>query len=112
MSLSPLPSLDELAADPVKVASLSPEAARSVALRALVVLGALASVSTAPISPARQSDDEDNLLTTEEAAQRLGVSQDWLYRRAASLPFTVRLGRALRFSVRGLDRYIRLRAGR
>ncbi len=55
---------------------------------------------------------EDRLLTVEEAAKKLGLSTDWLYRRARKLPFTVRLGRRLRFSERGLDRYIRQRQGR
>jgi excisionase family DNA binding protein len=107
-----VPSLDELAADPRKAATLSPDAARAVTMRCAAVLAAVASVST-PLAPQPRDDDEDGLLlTTEEAAQRLGVSQDWLYRRAATLPFTVRLGRSLRFSIRGLERYIRQREGR
>ena len=54
---------------------------------------------------------EDRLLTVEEAAGKLGVSPDWLYRRR--LPFTVRLGpRQLRFSAQGIERYIRQRQGR
>jgi len=52
------------------------------------------------------------LLTVEDVAQKLGVAPDWLYRRAVRLPFTVRLGRALRFSEEGLDRWIRARNGR
>jgi excisionase family DNA binding protein len=55
---------------------------------------------------------EDHLLTVEEAAERLGTSRDWLYRKAHKLPFTVRLGpRQLRFSSRGIDRYLRTRQG-
>lgn len=56
---------------------------------------------------------EDSLLTVQEAAERLGVSPDYLYRHARKFPFTVRLGpRQLRFSSGGIDRYIRNRAGR
>src|SRR5687768_13806520 len=55
----------------------------------------------------RVSDDADNLLTVEEAAARLKCSEDWLYRRAKRLPFTVRVGRNLRFSERGIDAAIR-----
>jgi hypothetical protein len=41
---------------------------------------------------------------------RLGTTPDWLYRQAKRLPFTVRLGpRQLRFSSRGITRYIRQR---
>ena len=54
----------------------------------------------------------DRLLTVKEAAQRLGVSADWLYRHARTLPFVVRLGAGLRFSARGIERYIRQRRGR
>ncbi len=55
----------------------------------------------------------DRLLTVEEAAHRLGVSKDFLYRKARVLPFTVRLGpRQLRFSLRGIERHIRQRQGR
>ncbi len=56
--------------------------------------------------------DPDHLLTVTEAAQRLQVSQDWLYRHAGGLPFTVRVGRYLRFSSSGIDRYIHQQAGR
>ena len=45
-----------------------------------------------------------------EAAQRLGTSEDWLYRHAAELPFTKRLSeRQLRFSSAGIEQYIRRR---
>lgn len=55
---------------------------------------------------------EDHLLTVEEAAERLGTSRDWLYCKAHKLPFTVRLGsRQLRFSSKGIDRYLRTRQG-
>ena len=53
----------------------------------------------------------DNLLTVKEAAARLKCSEDWLYRQATRLPFTVRLGRSLRFSSRGIDTHIRSKTG-
>ena len=50
---------------------------------------------------------EDHLLTVEEAASRLDTSEDWLYRHAAKLPFTVRLApRQLRFSAQGIAQYL------
>ena len=58
------------------------------------------------------SAPEDHLLTVPEAAERLGTSCDWLYRHAHKLPFTIRLGsRQLRFSSRGIERYLRNRQG-
>ena len=57
-------------------------------------------------------EEEDRLLEVEEAAKRLAVSTDTLYRRARSLPFTVRVGNSVRFSLRGLSRFIETRQGR
>ncbi len=57
-------------------------------------------------------DQPDELLDVEEAARRLSLSCDHLYRHAKELPFTVRIGRRLRFSAKGLERYIRQRQGR
>jgi predicted DNA-binding transcriptional regulator AlpA len=53
----------------------------------------------------------DRLLNVAEAAVKLGVKPDWLYRHHRSLPFTVRHGRLLRFSELGIDDYIRRRLG-
>lgn len=58
----------------------------------------------------RIANEPDELLTAKQAATRLGVSEDFLY-RAKELPFRVQLGRRVRFSARGIGRYIRLRAG-
>jgi excisionase family DNA binding protein len=54
----------------------------------------------------------DRRLNVEEAAEKLGVSKDYLYRHADRLPFTVRIGRGLGFSEAGIDRYLRQRSGR
>ena len=56
---------------------------------------------------AREAQDTGRLMSAHEAAQVLGVSTSWLYRRARSLPFTVRLpGRGIRFSYTGVRKYI------
>lgn len=55
----------------------------------------------------------DRLLDAKEAAEMLGTSEDYMYRHAARLPFTVRLGqKQLRFSQAGIERYIHQRSGR
>ncbi len=59
-----------------------------------------------------EAPQADSMLTVKEAALRLGMSVDWLYRRTARLPFVVRLGRQVRFSAQGIDRYLKNRAGR
>jgi excisionase family DNA binding protein len=69
----------------------------------LVAEGASAGVAGTVASP-----EGDRLLTVDEAAERLSVSKDWLYR--AEVPFAVRLGPGqLRFSAEGLARYIKNR---
>ena len=55
---------------------------------------------------------DDRLLNTEEASKVLQVSPDWLYRNSRKLPFTRRLGaKALRFSYRGIQTWIRRDVG-
>jgi predicted DNA-binding transcriptional regulator AlpA len=60
----------------------------------------------AAISPQRR-DQADRVLGVKAAAERLGRSESWLYREAARLPFTVRTGRGVGFSERGLEDFIR-----
>src|SRR5690349_2411694 len=57
----------------------------------------------------RPTPAEDHLVAAADAASRLAVSKDWIYRHADRLPFTVRLDGQLRFSVKGIDRYIAAR---
>ena len=108
----PLPSLDALAADPGQAASLSPEAVPALLARTAAVQAALAARLATLGTDGHAPEDTDRLLTAAEAAAVLRVSQDYLYRNARKLPFAVRLGRHLRFSASGIDRYIRQRVGR
>ena len=60
-------------------------------------------VPSAPPAPS----SPDRLLTVDEAATVLSVSQRWLYDHAGRLPFARRLSRrALRFSETGMRRWI------
>jgi excisionase family DNA binding protein len=85
----------------------------ALALALTARLGALAA-GMAATPPAERNDDQpaDENLSVEEAARRLGVSKDWLYRHAGRLPFAVRIGRRLLFSADGLYRWNRQRMGR
>jgi hypothetical protein len=49
----------------------------------------------------------DELIDVHTAAQRLGVSGDYLYHHHGEYPFTRRQGRKLLFSSLGIDAYIR-----
>jgi excisionase family DNA binding protein len=57
-------------------------------------------------TPPAQSE-HDELLGVTEAARRLGVSEDYLYRHAQEYPFTRRQGRKLLFSAQGIDKQIK-----
>jgi predicted DNA-binding transcriptional regulator AlpA len=101
-----LPTLADLAARPERVDELAPEQARAL-LAQLVTLQAPL-LARALIAVGGREPDE--LLTVEVAARRIGLGEGWLYRHAAALPFTVRVGRQLRFSARRLEAYIAARA--
>jgi predicted DNA-binding transcriptional regulator AlpA len=104
--------LDDLAAAPARAAGLSADARQVLLVRAAAALAALAAIPL-PVAGASASHQADQLLDVEEAAGRLAVSRDWLYRRASRLPFTIRLGPgAVRFSAAGLERWLRRRQGR
>jgi excisionase family DNA binding protein len=77
--------------------------------RVNAVTARLLTVSPEPVSSGMRLDEN---LSIEEAARRLGVSRDYVYRHAHKLPFTVRIGRRLLFSARGLERWNRQRQGR
>jgi predicted DNA-binding transcriptional regulator AlpA len=69
---------------------------------------ALARLTTPALNQNRPEDVDENLSATE-AGERLGMSKEWVYRHADSLPFTVRIGRRVLFSARGLARWNRQR---
>ena len=52
------------------------------------------------------STDHDELLTVAEAARRLSVAKDTLYRHSADYAFTRKMGTRLRFSAKGIQEYI------
>jgi hypothetical protein len=58
---------------------------------------------TAP-SPAQGHDE---LVDVMEAARRLGVSTDYVYRHSQEYPFTRRQGRKLLFSALGIEKHFR-----
>jgi predicted DNA-binding transcriptional regulator AlpA len=105
------PDLAELLRDPSQVNEIPPQSIPAI----LTQLAALHNALAARLLVANENAEghpEDRLLGIEEAAQRLGVSISWLYRRSSRLSFVVRMGRKLVFSLRGIERYIKQRAGR
>jgi len=87
------------AAVPALVAQAAAEQSRIAALQCALaarLVGGGTSVSTTT----------EKLLNVHEAADLLGLSVDWLYRHAKGLPFTRRVGRALRFDRVGVARWL------
>jgi excisionase family DNA binding protein len=104
--------LATLAADPSRVDDVQPDALPGLIGEAEALRARLwsrlqaASVPTASAPASSSNGKADHLLTALEAAERLGVSKRWIYRKASELPFTRKLsGGTLRFSERGLDRW-------
>jgi excisionase family DNA binding protein len=105
------PDLVELVKDPSRLSELNPEHIPALLTQLSAMQASMAARLVATNDGAKH-DSEETLLTVDEAAQRLGVSPDWLYRRTNALPFVVRVGRHVRFSAKGIERYIRNRMGR
>jgi len=64
------------------------------------------------VREAKNGDSQgDRLMSLEDAAAKLRVSTGWLYHKSKSMPFVVRTGRKLSFSERGIEEYIRQKAG-
>ena len=109
--------LADLLEDPRKVGDIPRETVLPLLCHLLALTGTLTArlLTTGGESTERPTlqQADARLLTVAEAATRLGVSKDWMYRRAAALPFTVRLGpRRLRFNTEGINQFIRQRHGK
>jgi predicted DNA-binding transcriptional regulator AlpA len=86
--------------------ALLTEVGAALAQLAAAVVAIKARILTAGDSTASERAPE-GLLDVREAAARLHMSEDWLYRHARQLPFTRRVGRrAVRFDPEGLARWV------
>ncbi len=100
--------LASILADPGRINALSVEEAALLLAQVAAIQAGLAvriaSAGQSSSGPRRQEDDR--LISVEDAAERLGVTPRWMYRHAGHLPFARRLSRkALRFSELGLKRW-------
>ena len=102
-----MPTLDDLAVDPFLAKDLSSEEAIGMLARLMAVQPALMVQAMS-----REGEEHlkagDRLLKADEVAERLNCETDWVYRNTDKLPFTRRLSsKQLRFSEKGLDKYIK-----
>jgi len=97
-----VPSVNDLLEHPDRVDELPAEAARALLVRLMALQPLLVTrVCGGPTTAT------ERLLRPREAAAKLGQTLSWVYKHSASLPFTVRNGRALRFAEAGIDAWIR-----
>ncbi len=77
-------------------------------LRALLhaATDAFADVLLERDTTARQTSEPERLLTAADVAQRTGLSLDYVYRHGKRWPFARKIGRAMRFSEAGLERWL------
>jgi hypothetical protein len=112
-----IPSLDDLAGDPLRARGLPADALAALAARCAAVQSALASAQLALVldsgtTGAPAPNDGDRLLVVEEAAAKLRVTEDFLYRRK-DLPFRVSVAPGqVRFSLKGIERFIRAKTAK
>jgi hypothetical protein len=108
--MNPVPTLDEIAADPKSATCLPREMIAGLLLKVAAVESALATALIDPhnyVTAVPAPIDGDRLLVVEEAAAKLGVTCDYLYRRK-DLPFRVTVAPGqVRFSLKGIERFIR-----
>jgi hypothetical protein len=98
-------SLDRLVEDPSRALALEQSTLAALLARCGTAQGALLA---AIVSSGRGQQAEIRLLTVDEAAAKLSVTPDWLYRRGKRLGLAVKLSDGtLRFSSVALDAYIK-----
>ncbi len=103
------PTLDEVADDPTLARELPSTAIAALLAKCAALQSALAAaLLDSRQTPQNAADGEDRLLTVDEAAAKLSVTREWLYRRGKRLGLAVKLGDGtLRFSSTALDAYIK-----
>ena len=102
------PTLDEVADDPTLARELPSTAIAALLAKCAALQSALAAaLLDSRQTPQNAADGEDRLLTVDEAAAKLSVTREWLYRRGKRLGLAVKLSDGtLRFSSVALEAYI------
>src|SRR3990172_4994515 len=116
MTLKPIPKLQDIAESPALVSEMAADLVETLLGKCSVVQGALVSRLLAlRVNGGNQPErptEGDRLLDVREAAAKLGTSRDYLYRNSDKLPFVVRIGRQVRYSEAGIEKFIRRRTRR
>ena len=97
-------SLNDIALDPSKAQLLSPNQAQDMLCKVSGLIPVLVA-RTNQIYPDPQPQKEE-LITVKQAADILKISEDWIYRNKASLPYVVRIGGGIRINRAKLNKAI------
>jgi hypothetical protein len=101
-------TLEDLSREPLRARTLSPETIATLMAQCGAAQGALLAALASSNRNEPAPDQENRLLTVGEAAAKLAVKTEWLYRRGKKLGLAVKLSDGtLRFSNQALERYIR-----
>src|SRR5688572_30173205 len=84
----PIPTLDELVKDPVKVTSLPPEAARTVLCGLAGLLPVLIAQSSRDTEKQTTAPAAIRWLNVEQVVAQFGLTARWLYRHKHQLPYS------------------------
>lgn len=104
-------SLDQLLADPHALHTVQstdiPMLAASIAERQMRLAALSSGLIALQSAPAVHESDE--MLELAPAAKLLGMSESWLQKRGKKLPFQKKIGGRVKFSRRGIDRWLQTR---
>jgi hypothetical protein len=102
-----VPTLDELAREPVKAHGLPRQTLLALAARAVSAHAAVTDALIAGAAADPADAGEDRLITTAELARRMNVSTNFVYDHAAEWPFTIRRpGTRTMFSLCGFEAWV------
>jgi hypothetical protein len=99
-----MPSLNDITQDPSKVDSLSDKQSLDMLIKVTglipILMSRTAQINADPLPP------KNVLITVEEAAKTISMSEDWIYRNKSTLPFVVVVGGCIRINQAKLDKAI------
>lgn len=105
-NLVSVPTLEDLAREPMLAASLTPDVRLALAMRCAGVMTALQ--LTATVAPVVVSAD-DELLGIEEFAEVIGVSRSWIEKNIGRLPPARLLGSRKRWRRGDINAWVKTR---
>ena len=112
MSLISVSTLTDICEHPEAITTLPPMVAVSLLGKIAALIPVLLAQAVTPTGNGHGEVAEDRLLTVVEVAERLRRSTDYVYRHCNEWAFTRRIGRDLRFSSVGFEKWLRVQSSR